>query len=223
MIGAVAALLYGAYRLRMRQLRAREKHLEQVVAARTSELATAYAKIEEASLTDPLTGLRNRRFLEQTIAADLELASRGHGDLVVLLVDLDHFKSVNDTYGHAAGDAVLVALADLLRRTFRSSDYIVRWGGEEFLIVVRFVDAGEAKDLAEKLRVAVAEHPFVLADGTVLERTCSIGFATWPAPDGASWEHVIDRADAALYAAKRSGRNACVGAVSPIATPREVS
>lgn len=217
MIFAAAALLYAAYRLRVRRLRAREKHLEEVVAARTSELATAYAKIEEASLTDPLTGLRNRRFLEQTIAADLELASRGHGDLIVLLVDLDHFKSVNDTYGHAAGDAVLVALADLLRRTFRSSDSIVRWGGEEFLIVVRFVDRNEARDLAEKLRAAVAGHAFVLPDGTVLERTCSIGYASWPALDGTSFEHVIDRADTALYAAKRGGRNACVGADAMVA------
>ncbi|HUR79942.1 MAG TPA: two-component regulator propeller domain-containing protein, partial [Thermoanaerobaculia bacterium] len=101
------ALLYGAYRLRVRRLRARERELEKLVAARTQQLETAYAQIEEASLTDPLTGLRNRRFLEQSIAADLDLSARGHGDLVVLLIDLDHFKNVNDTHGHAAGDAVL--------------------------------------------------------------------------------------------------------------------
>jgi diguanylate cyclase (GGDEF)-like protein len=212
---AAAAVVYGAYRLRVRQLRAREHVLERVVAERTRELSTAYEQIEQASLTDPLTKLRNRRFLEQAIGADLELASRGHGDLIVLLADLDHFKSVNDTYGHAAGDAVLAELAQLMVHTFRTSDYIVRWGGEEFLIVVRFVDRSTASELAEKLRAAVAAHPFVLPDGTVLRRTCSIGFASWPA--GQSWEGTVDLADAALYAAKRGGRNASVGAETLVA------
>ncbi|MEO8378748.1 MAG: two-component regulator propeller domain-containing protein [Acidobacteriota bacterium] len=212
---AVAALAYGAYRLRVRQLRARERALEALVAERTRELALAYEQIEEASLTDPLTGLRNRRFLEQTIAADLELASRGHGDLVVLLADLDHFKNVNDTYGHAAGDAVLEELAALMLQNFRTSDTVVRWGGEEFLIVVRFVDRNTAPELAEKLRAAVAAHSFLLPDGTVLRRTCSIGFASWPG--SSSWEGTIDLADAALYAAKRGGRNACVGAETLVA------
>ena len=205
-----AALLYALYRLRVRQLHARERRLERLVAARTSELKTAYAKIEEASLTDPLTGLRNRRFLEQNIAADLELASRGHGDLIVLLTDLDHFKSVNDTHGHAAGDAVLVALAALLRDTFRASDHVVRWGGEEFLIVIRFIDRLHAGDLAEKLRAAVEAHRFVLPGGTVLRRTCSIGYAAWP-HEGLPFHRVIDLADEALYEAKRGGRNAAVG------------
>jgi diguanylate cyclase (GGDEF)-like protein len=213
---AAMALLYLAYRLRVRQLRERERALERLVAARTRELETAYVAIEEASLTDPLTGLRNRRFLEQSIAADLELASRGHGDLVVLLLDLDHFKSVNDTYGHAAGDAVLTELADILRTTFRASDYVVRWGGEEFLIVVRFVDRASAPELAEKLRAVIAAHAFELPDGTILQRTCSIGFAVWPTRDE-TFEQVVDRADAALYAAKRGGRNACVGAGTLVA------
>jgi diguanylate cyclase (GGDEF)-like protein len=213
---AALALLYGAYRLRVRQLRARERRLEKLVAARTRQLEDAYAQIEEASLTDPLTGLRNRRFLEQSIAADLELAQRGHGDLVLLLVDLDRFKSVNDTHGHAAGDAVLAELAALLLRTFRASDYVVRWGGEEFLILVRFVDRAAAPGLAEKLRAAVAGHPFPLPDGTLLRRTCSIGYAAWPTGH-LTWEQVIDRADAALYAAKRGGRDACVGAETLVA------
>ena len=213
---AALALLYLAYRLRVRQLRRRERALERLVAARTQELAAAYESIEQASLTDPLTGLRNRRFLEQSIGADLELAFRGHGDLVVLLVDLDYFKSVNDTYGHAAGDAVLVELAGLLQHSFRASDYVVRWGGEEFLIVVRFVDRASAGELAEKLRAAVAAHSFVLPDTTTLERTCSIGFAAWPSGND-TFEQIVDRADAALYAAKRGGRNACVGGETLVA------
>lgn len=220
----IAALLYGVYRLRVHQLRARERALEQLVATRTSELAeknrlleTAYGKIEEASLTDPLTGLRNRRFLEQTIGADLDIAARGGADrdLVILMIDLDHFKSVNDQYGHAAGDAVLVDLAQLLLRTVRTSDTIIRWGGEEFLIVVRFVDRVHAADVAEKLRGAVAAFPFVLPDGTTIHRTCSIGFAAWPfsanAPRALHWDRVVDLADAALYTSKHSGRNAWTG------------
>jgi diguanylate cyclase (GGDEF)-like protein len=219
-----AALLYGIYRLRIRQLRARERALERLVARRTSELEeknrlleTAYGKIEEASLSDPLTGLRNRRYLEQSIVSDIEIAARGgvDRDLVLLMIDLDHFKSVNDRYGHAAGDAVLVALAQLLLRTVRTSDTVVRWGGEEFLIVVRFVDRVHAAEVAEKLRSAVAAHPFVLPDGTTIHRTCSIGFAPWPfspaEPWALSWEQVVALADGALYLSKHGGRDAWSG------------
>jgi len=221
---AALALLYAAYRLRVRHLRARHRELEQLVAQRTGELAeknhqleTAYQQIEEASLTDPLTRLRNRRYLEQTIGADLEVAARGGSDrdLIILMADLDHFKNVNDQYGHAAGDAVLAALARLLQQTFRTSDSIIRWGGEEFLIVVRFVDRAYAAELAEKLRVAVAAHPFAIGEGTILRRTCSIGFAAWPFsrthPHAVDFEHVAGLADAALYAAKHGGRDAWAG------------
>jgi diguanylate cyclase (GGDEF)-like protein len=161
--------------------------------------------------------LRNRRFLEQTINADLEIAARGgtDRDLVILMIDLDHFKSVNDQYGHAAGDAVLVALAQLLLHTVRTSDTVVRWGGEEFLIVVRFINRVHAAEIAEKLRSAVAAHSFRLPDGAVIRRTCSIGFAAWPfsqaAPRALSWERVVDLADAALYMSKHSGRDAWTG------------
>jgi len=224
---AFLAVIYAAYRLRVRQLRAREQQLEATVAERTSELAAAYTRIEEASLTDPLTGLRNRRYLEQTINADLELAARGEGDLVVLLIDLDHFKSVNDTHGHAAGDAVLAELARLLRQTVRASDVIVRWGGEEFLIVIRFVERALAPELAEKVRAAVAAHDFPLPDGTLLRRTCSIGVSVWPAsrfaPRSLSWERVVDLADGALYAAKKGGRNAWVMAPDPSRSPESLA
>jgi len=207
---AAIALAYAVYRLRVRALEARGRKLEQLVRERTTELQAAYVRIEEASLTDPLTGLRNRRFLEQTIRNDVEMAVRKNEDLVFLLVDLDHFKTVNDTYGHAAGDAVLVQTATVLRATFRASDYIVRWGGEEFLVVARFVDRRDARELAEKLRVAVAEHDFVLPDGTTVRRTCSVGVASFPSV--LSWEQTVAQADEALYEAKRGGRNRIVAA-----------
>jgi diguanylate cyclase (GGDEF)-like protein len=209
---AAAALIYLVYRLRVRQLRARGEALERTVAARTEELRVAYARIEEASLTDALTGLRNRRYLEQTIGPDLALAARAEGDdLIFLLLDLDHFKRVNDTYGHDAGDAVLVQVAAILRTFFRTSDAVVRWGGEEFLVVVRFVGREHAGELAEKLRHAVELHCFALPDGRTIARTCSIGAASWPfsrnAPNALTWQEVLGIADAALYLVKESGRN----------------
>ena len=236
----VLALAYGIYRLRVRRLEARGRELERLVGERTAELAdkhreleAAYVRIEEASLTDPLTRLRNRRFLEQAIPSDLELAIRRHedgrsegADLLFLLLDLDHFKSVNDTYGHAAGDAVLVQTAAVLRSVLRSSDHPVRWGGEEFLAVARFLDRRDAADLAEKVRAAIAAHSYRLEDGTELRRTCSIGFAPFPLvserPRAVTWEDVVDLADLGLYAAKRSGRNRWVGLeAAPAGDPRE--
>ncbi|HEV8581567.1 MAG TPA: two-component regulator propeller domain-containing protein [Thermoanaerobaculia bacterium] len=232
LIGALGlALAYGIYRLRVRRLQARGRELERLVQERTTaleergrELEAAYLRIEEASLTDPLTQLHNRRYLEQAIGGDLALCLRRHedggtaagqADLVFLLLDLDHFKSVNDTYGHAAGDAVLIQTAGILRATFRASDHVVRWGGEEFLVVARFVDRGDAPELAEKVRAGIAAHDFRLADGSVLRRTCSIGFAAYPfaaaQPRAIGWEMVVDAADHGLYAAKRSGRNGWVG------------
>jgi diguanylate cyclase (GGDEF)-like protein len=187
-------------------------------------LEEAYARLEEASLTDTLTQLRNRRFFEQAVESDLELAARrhedgtaesGNADLVFLLLDLDQFKRINDSYGHLMGDAVLVQTASLLRSTVRSSDHVVRWGGEEILIVARFVDRQGAPGLAEKIRAVVEAHDFRLDDGTVLQQTCSIGFAVYPfsisRPRGLGWQEIVEIADLGLYAVKRSGRNGWVG------------
>jgi len=113
---------------------------------------------------------------------------------------------------------VLAELARVLKQSVRASDVIVRWGGEEFLIVIRFVDRALAPDIAEKVRVAVEAHAFPLPDGATLRRTCSIGVAAWPvshrAPREVSFERVVDMADGALYEAKHNGRNAWV-LVSP--------
>ncbi len=230
---AVLALAFGIYQLRVRRLEARSRELERLVRERTLALEEAYVKIEEASLTDPLTGLRNRRFLEQAIESDVDIAVRRHedgkseeADLLFLLLDLDHFKSVNDTYGHAAGDAVLVQTAAVLRGALRSSDHVVRWGGEEFLSVVRFAHRHEASDLAEKIRSAIAGHPFELPDGIILKRTCSIGFAAFPflpdRPRAIAWEEVVNLADLGLYTAKRTGRDRWVGvAAGNVDDPKE--
>ncbi|XLZ68080.1 sensor domain-containing diguanylate cyclase [Massilia sp. SR12] len=187
------------------------------------ELERAYKALEDVSLTDQLTGLRNRRFFLQHVESDAALSLRAYDDpcataaandrdLVFYMVDLDHFKDVNDRHGHAAGDAVLVQMKDRLREVFRESDYLVRWGGEEFLVLARATDRSEAHVVAERIRQAVAARDFVLPDGTRLERTCSIGFACYPflpaQPRLMSWSQVVELADLGLYISKHSGRDA---------------
>jgi len=196
------------------------------------ELEQAYKALEEVSLTDQLTGLRNRRYFLQHVDADIAMSLRRYDeprradaantdtetdaaadkDLVFFMVDLDHFKEVNDVHGHAAGDSVLVQMQERLREVFRESDYLIRWGGEEFLVLARATRRDEAKAVAERMRAAVADRPFVLPDGAPLAKTCSIGFACFPfvpaQPRLLSWSQVVELADQGLYIAKRSGRNA---------------
>ncbi len=194
------------------------------------ELEASHQQLEKLSVTDQLTGLYNRRFLMQHIQTDLYQSKRdyknwqkGHvkqapsrSDMVFFLIDLDLFKQVNDNYGHNAGDKVLVAMKEILTTVFRESDYIIRWGGEEFLAVARFSHRQKAPMLAERVRKAVAMYSFDIGDERTISLTCSIGFASYPfVPQYQcqfSWENVIEIADQCLYAAKKSGRNAWVGA-----------
>jgi diguanylate cyclase (GGDEF)-like protein len=192
------------------------------------ELEQAYKALEDVSLTDQLTGLRNRRFFLQHVEADVGMSLRRYDDplrtgaieretapgkdLVFFMVDLDHFKEVNDRHGHASGDAVLVQMQERLREVFRESDYLIRWGGEEFLVLARATHRDDAKLVAERIRSAVANRDFELPDGTRLTKTCSIGFACFPflpsQPRLMPWSEVVELADQGLYLAKRSGRNA---------------
>src|SRR6185312_7715140 len=140
----VLAIL-GIMQLHTTALRARAQELEAMVLDRTRAL-------EEASLRDPLTGLRNRRFLTQTLGQETQLALRRRDDLLFFMIDIDHFKQVNDTYGHHAGDLVLIELCRRLQHVFREADYLVRWGGEEFLVVARGSSRAEAPLIAERVR-----------------------------------------------------------------------
>nr|WP_316643948.1 diguanylate cyclase [uncultured Roseateles sp.] len=211
-----------------RRLDAHVLELEAKVQLRTLELSQrnealqlVCAQLEACSLTDPLTGLHNRRYLQGVIEKDIALACRSgesgeaNGDLVFFLVDCDHFKQVNDSHGHDVGDRLLCAIAEVLRQVFRSSDYLVRWGGEEFLVVARFLPRGRAAELAERLRLTMAQLELPLKDGSRLFRTCSIGYAALPflpqAPQAAGWEQVVKLADCAMYGAKHSGRNTWIG------------
>ncbi|RVT86709.1 diguanylate cyclase [Rhodobacteraceae bacterium CCMM004] len=155
--------------------------------------------------TDPLTGLYNRRYALNHMA-DLTARSRAAGGgLTAMAIDLDHFKSVNDGHGHAAGDAVLVEVARRLRDDLRAGDLVARLGGEEFLVVTRDEDTATAHALAERLRMRIAGLPVTLPCGASLTVTASIGVAVTAPPPAPS--DLIDRADLALYAAKRAGRD----------------
>lgn len=231
-LGAAAGLLglgWLLHRFRLQGLSRRNAQLEAVVSERTRALQSANEALRAQSLTDPLTGLHNRRFLGACLPEDLALVNRTHRelrggnsartalnvDIVFLMVDLDRFKAVNDRYGHAAGDGVLQQMAEILRGATRDSDSVIRWGGEEFLVVGRNTCRRDCSILAERIRARVEAHRFALPEGGALNCTCSLGFAFYPLvgdrPDHVFWEQVVDLADRALYAAKRGGRNAWVG------------
>jgi diguanylate cyclase (GGDEF)-like protein len=215
----VGALVYW----RLHRGRMRRRQLEREVEQRTRALAEANARLEQASLSDPLTGLANRRYLARQITADLAQCRRAYRnpnagtqrDLVFLMVDIDHFKQINDRHGHAAGDAVLQRFALTLQELIRESDYAVRWGGEEFLVVARDADGRQAAAMAERIVTHVRDQRFPLEPGVApLQCTCSVGVAVFPFlpgdPDALEWEQVVKLADAAAYLAKRRGRDGWV-------------
>ena len=219
---ALIVFSLGVGRLRARTLQRRADRLEGEVKQRTRDLADANQQLERASLTDPLTGLWNRRYFAIEMQPESERAMRRvysgepHADVVLLLVDIDHFKRINDTLGHAGGDAVLVEFARRLADLVRASDIALRWGGEEFLIVLRDSERDVAAAFAERVRHAIAAEPF-LVDAQRFAVSCSIGWAVYPfrreQPRAHSLEQVIALADQALYRAKQHGRNRVCGAV----------
>lgn len=160
----------------------------------------------EQSLRDPLTGMHNRRFLDGYMHQYEEIARRTEKRVGFLMVDVDFFKQINDQYGHLAGDAVLKELSELLRRSVRAADLVVRFGGEEFLILLHEVRQDFVQSVAEKIRQTVEAHPFPLPDGLTIHKTVSVGFAEYPT-DAASFYKAIKFADVALYKAKEGGRN----------------
>ncbi|MGL6113366.1 MAG: tetratricopeptide repeat-containing diguanylate cyclase [Rubrivivax sp.] len=174
------------------------------------QLATSNAMLQEQAGIDPLTGLANRRHFQ---AAMRRLAADGKFSGTVLLADLDHFKRINDQHGHGAGDAVLVEVAQRLRAVLREADLIVRWGGEEFLVVVRALGADAVQTLAQRMLDVIGGTPFD-HEGRELRTTVSIGYATFPIEPSrlaVSWERAINLVDTALYLAKAHGRNRAYG------------
>ncbi|NWF99570.1 MAG: GGDEF domain-containing protein [Thermoanaerobaculaceae bacterium] len=229
--GAAVFALLGIPRLQEKRRQIRElKERETVRAAELERLAAALEaanrQLREASVRDALTGLHNRRFLVESIARDVAVVRRAYHDvrrgrppdprnvdLGFLMVDLDHFKRVNDVHGHLVGDAVLVAVGRALAESVRDTDSVVRWGGEEFLVVARYVNRAFLQALAERLLAAVAAVRVALPSGDQLALTCSVGYCYYPMGkvELFTWEQVVALADGALYMAKREGRNRCVG------------
>ncbi|MCV2885733.1 diguanylate cyclase [Aestuariibacter sp. AA17] len=225
-LGWVAFLLHRRWLQRRlnKNLSKQVKHRTKQLAQKNEELQEAYEVMELRSQTDELTKLFNRRFLMQRLTNELQNLQQQshtkrktdmHQDYVFLMLDLDNFKQVNDTHGHTAGDIVLMELSKIMSQVFRGSDYLVRWGGEEFLVVMRHVNRHDASTYAERFRQAVATHPFHVSDDTTLHLTCSIGFTCYPLiPNNysiANWSQVVDIADTCLYAAKRNKKDAWVG------------
>ncbi len=171
------------------------------------ELETALARLGHLAVTDELTGLSNRRHFLSTVKAHMERSRNEQFGFGVCLLDLDHFKRVNDTYGHLTGDRVLKAFSDVMRANMREYDFLARFGGEEFTLIVTRGDETVTRRCAERLRKAVAKADFsdLIED---LELTVSIGATVYQR--GETLETVLARADAAIYEAKRAGRNVCV-------------
>ncbi len=228
----LASFLGVLYSWKQRQQR-RARQLEKIVAERTAELRISNEKLEKLSVTDGLTGLGNRRYLIKFIENEVKLVNRAYNgwvsrpgqpfppkvNLLFLLMDLDHFKKINDFYGHQCGDMVLVQVADIMRKSLRESDILIRWGGEEFLMICRNIKPLSGTKIAESLRQVVENHSFDIGKINPVKMTISIGFAEYPFFSGNptlfSWEETLNLADSALYLTKMNGRNGWTGFAEP--------
>jgi diguanylate cyclase (GGDEF)-like protein len=177
--------------------------LQQANARLAEQLRVHLMAVEEEAATDPLTGVLNRRALDRLLARETERCESGGATAAVLALDIDHFKVINDTHGHAMGDAALRAFAERIRGQLRQSDHLARLGGEEFIVLLPGAPLFKAVEIAERLRAAVAEAPLV--DVPRVAVTVSIGVAV--RLPGETGPGLLARADAAAYAAKRAGRD----------------
>lgn len=185
----------------VREQTAELRNRAELLEAQKQELERKSLALERLSITDALTGLPNRRALDEALSQELERAQRYRQPMTVVILDVDHFKQVNDGHGHAVGDLVLQRFASLMEAQVRANDLLGRWGGEEFLLLCPCTGVEGGLALAEKLRATLAAHPF---EG-LGARTASFGVAALC--EGDSLQTLLSRADAALYEAKRRGRN----------------
>lgn len=204
---------------------------EQSLRWHSLELQRKNLELQEISFTDVLTGVWNRRYMEEILSAEAgqvlrnyerargnEIRKMDHRDLVFIMVDMDFFKEVNDIHGHPAGDRLLQLVAQRLSTVVRKSDVLVRWGGEEFLIMSRSTDPSGTPAFCSRILEVISADPFDLGHGISVRKTCSVGWAAYPwcskAYAAICAEESIELADAALYRAKGLGRNQGVGIVA---------
>jgi diguanylate cyclase (GGDEF)-like protein len=211
---ALSLLLgYAVLRYRDRDLRARQAKLEAVVRERTEQLEKEKEQLTEArealrelASRDPMTGLLNRRAIFDVLIGEMARIRRDGSALTAVMIDLDHFKSVNDTYGHLAGDDVLRDVASRLTDSVRPYDAVSRYGGEEFLLILPQMDIAGLRDRLIAIHNAICHKPFEFLGGQV-NLTCSFGVCTLFCDQRLTVEQFLDRADRALYQAKHTGRN----------------
>jgi diguanylate cyclase (GGDEF)-like protein len=201
-VTAVAVGLAGQLALQARVSLQRERRLVETAAA----LRLATAELERLATTDALTGLLNRRRFAERLGVELRRAARYGRPVAVVMLDLDHFKQVNDGRGHQFGDRVLVTATRTLRAQVRESDVVGRYGGEEFIVLLPETGLRAATIVAEKLRSAIAAAPFG-DEGAALQLTISAGVAAYPECGAVDEDALVRLADEALYQAKRAGRN----------------
>jgi diguanylate cyclase (GGDEF)-like protein len=193
------------------------KELEQRVQERTIDLKNAMLRLKkvnkelsELTITDPLTKVYNRRFFDKALANEVKRANRTLQPIAVVMVDIDHFKMINDNHGHPVGDKCLFLVAQALRQqTSRSGDLVARYGGEEFILILTATSEEKALLLAEKVRDAV-EKLVINNNGNPIQLRVSVGVAAWVPRQGESHHQLVKAADNALYQAKRNGRNQVV-------------
>jgi len=213
---------------RTQELKSKNEQLEQL----NSELQNANEKLEKVSMTDALTGLGNRRMLYQFLERDIGDVNRAYisldsnfenlkevqnHDLLIFLIDIDHFKDINDQYGHAVGDKLLIEISQILTKISREGDLVIRYGGEEFLLLMRDTSRSEGDYIAQRLLDSFRSHKFRVNQDSNIIITCSVGYAPYPFssfyPSQLLPEQVIQIADLCLYTAKSSGRDCSVGLV----------
>lgn len=201
MIAWIASILnYRKYRREFINEKTINKN-NQTLKEKTLQIEKMNVKLKNISIRDGLTNIFNRRKLDQILEYEYNRAIQYQKELSVIFVDVDLFKSVNDTYGHNVGDKVLIEIAEILKNNIGETDILGRWGGEEFLVVCPETDMHQAAFMSEKLRKAVAKNSFSVID----QKTCSFGVATYK--EGDTVKDLIQRADEGLYRAKAKGRN----------------